>query len=456
MGKQTEWEGSSIVVLGLARSGVAVAKLLDQLGANVVANDLKMRSECPEASELEKLGIPVICGEHPDDLIHEGVDLLVKNPGIPYHAKPVQRAMALNIPVVTEVEIAGRLAKAPLVGITGSNGKTTTTTLVGQMLTAGGVQHRVAGNIGQALTEVVLELHEDEWLVAELSSFQLKGTISFQPQVAALLNIDQAHLDYHHTMEDYILSKSKIFANQTENNIAVLHADQSVCMELAKNIKSKIYWFSRIQPVSPGIYAQNGWIIANRFGIDEKILPISEVALKGDFNLENALAATAIALACGCSVKGIQETLRTFQGVEHRLEYVDTINGVKYYNNSKATNVRAALKSIQAFTEPIVLIAGGLDRGVDFKELVPELREKVKAMIGYGETASIFMERAKDAGIKERYQVEEMIEAVTIAQKLAEAGDIVLLSPACASWDLYTSFEERGSIFKQAVHNLQV
>ncbi|TCS94628.1 UDP-N-acetylmuramoyl-L-alanine--D-glutamate ligase [Hazenella coriacea] len=456
MGKQTEWKGTSVVVLGLARSGVAVAKLLHQLGAKVVANDLKSRLECPEASQLEKLGIPVICGEHPEDLVHGGIDLLVKNPGIPYIAKPVQQAIALNIPVVTEVEIAGQQSLAPIVGITGSNGKTTTTTLVGKMLTAGRVQHRVAGNIGQALTEVILDLHEDEWLIAELSSFQLKGTVHFQPQVAALLNIDQAHLDYHQTMEDYIFSKSKIFENQTEDNVAVLHADQPVCVELAKKINSKIYWFSRTQPVHSGVYIQDDWIISNLSGMDEKILPVSEVALKGDFNLENALAAIAIAMACQCPWEGIQETLRTFQGVEHRLEYVDTIEDVKYYNNSKATNVRAALKSIQAFTEPIVLIAGGLDRGVDFKELVPELKNKVKAVVGYGETASIFLERAKEAGIQERHEVQDVFEAVTIAQKLAQPGDIVLLSPACASWDLYTSFEERGSIFKQAVHSLHV
>lgn len=453
----SEWKDRSIVVLGLAKSGVAVAKLLHQLGAKVVANDVKPRNECPEAIELERLGIPVINGEHPDGLIHDEVDLLVKNPGIPYRAKPVRQAIEKGIPVVTEVEIAGLLCKAAIIGITGSNGKTTTTTLVGQMLTTGGLRAKVAGNIGQALTEVVQELGEDQWLVAELSSFQLKGTAQFRPRIAALLNIVPAHLDYHQTIEDYIVSKTRLFQNQTEQEIAVLNRDSDICRRVASEISSTIWWFSRQQEVEQGVFVQDGWIVARIFAGDEKrILPVSEVALRGDFNLENALAATAIALACRCPISAIQETLSTFTGVEHRLEYVTTINGVEYYNNSKATNAESCIKSLQSFVEPIVLIAGGLDRGVHFAELVPELEKRVKALVAYGETKHILLERAKEAGIVERHAVQDITEAVQVASTLAQPGDVILLSPACASWDLYTSFEERGSIFKQAVHTLQI
>ncbi|MFD1423580.1 UDP-N-acetylmuramoyl-L-alanine--D-glutamate ligase [Laceyella tengchongensis] len=450
------WTGRSVVVLGLARSGVAVAKLLHRLGAKVVVNDLKPRSACPEASELEALGIPVICGEHPDDLIHEHVEMLVKNPGIPYRAKPVQQALAAGVPVVTEVEIAGALSKAPMIGITGSNGKTTTTSLVGQILTRSQVKCTVAGNIGQALADVVEQVTSDEWLVAELSSFQLKGTEQFRPRIAALLNVFPAHLDYHETMEDYVASKRKIFANQEAGDIAVLNADSPVCREVAKTISSDIWLFSRTAPVEQGVYAQDGVIYVINEGQTQAILPVDEVALHGDFNLENALAAAAITLAAGATLDAVEQTLREFHGVEHRLEYVATINGVRYYNDSKATNAQAAIKALEAFTEPVVWIGGGLDRGVDFKELVPVLRGRAKAVITYGQSKSILAERGRDAGVPAVQVVDNLEEAVTRAAGLAQDGDVVLLSPACASWDQYTSFEERGSIFKQAVHRLQV
>jgi UDP-N-acetylmuramoylalanine--D-glutamate ligase len=453
--QRIDWSSSSVIVLGLAKSGVAVAKLLHRLGADVIVNDRKTREECPEAGELEALGIKVITGEHPKGLIHSGIDLVVKNPGIPYRIQPIQDALKLQIPIVTEVEIASHFSKAPIIGITGSNGKTTTTTLVGKMLDAGNRNPRVAGNIGQALTDIVLDLTEDEWLIAELSSFQLKGTETFCPQIGALLNIVPAHLDYHQTMDDYFASKRHLFQNQTSEQLAVLNADSSACEEMGKQISSTIWWFSRLKEVPQGVWVKDDWIVFRQKDEEPiRILPTSEVALPGSFNLENALAATAIALACQCPIEAIQETLRNFTGVEHRLEYVETIDGVTYYNNSKATNAQAAEKSFEAFSNPVILIAGGLDRGVDFKELVPTFKEKVKALIAYGQSAPIFYDRAKDANISERHIVKDIDEAVIKASQLAESGDVVLLSPACASWDMYTSFEERGSIFKQAVHRL--
>lgn len=453
---RNEWQDKHIVVIGLARSGVAVAKLLHQLGAKVLVNDAKPREKCPEAEELEKLGVAVICGGHPEGLITEEVDLVVKNPGVPYRVTPIQQALQQKIPVVTEIEIASKLSLSPIIGITGSNGKTTTTTLVGCMLAKGGVNARVAGNIGQALAEVIQDLSSQEWLVAELSSFQLKGTKNFSPKIAALLNLVPAHLDYHETMEDYAKSKVRIFQNQTAEDFAVLNWDHPFTRQLGESheIKSQIVWFSREEPVENGAFVKDGWIWYRLNGHEAKrLLPVNKVRLPGSFNLENCLAATVISLCAGADVAGIQEVLSTFTGVEHRLEFVRELHGIRFYNDSKATNSQAASKALSSFTEPIIWIAGGLDRGVDFQELVPLLKERVKAVVAYGQTAPIFQARAADAGVN-CVVVKEIEESVEKAASLAENGDIVLLSPACASWDLYTSFEERGSIFKQAVHRL--
>ncbi|OYD06619.1 UDP-N-acetylmuramoyl-L-alanine--D-glutamate ligase [Paludifilum halophilum] len=449
-----DWSGRSVIVLGLARSGVAVTKLLHQLGAKVTVNDRKPRSESPEAEELERMGISVVCGGHPENLIGEGVDLLVKNPGIPYWVPPVQQAIQQGIPVVTEVEVAYRTTASPMIGITGSNGKTTTTALVGRMLSAGGVRSRVAGNIGRALTELVREMDPNERLVAELSSFQLKGVETFRPRIGALLNVVPAHLDYHGTMEDYVRSKEKMFVNQTTDDIAVLNRDSTECRETARRLKGKVWWFSRREPVECGVFIRDGWVIHRTpEAVERKVIHSSEIRLPG-VHVENALAAATIALAAGCRLEAVRQELRTFSGVEHRLEYVTDVNGVRYYNDSKATNAKATIAALESFEEPIVLIAGGLDRGTDFRELIPAFGQRLKGIVTYGQAATVLSARAEDAGISRRIRTEDVTEALHAASRMAEAGDIVLLSPACASWDRYTSFEERGSIFKQAVHSL--
>jgi UDP-N-acetylmuramoylalanine--D-glutamate ligase len=449
-----EFQGARVIVLGLAKSGVAVAKRLHRLGAQIVANDRKNRNQCPEAEELELYGISVICGEHPLELLDQPVDLIVKNPGIPYHIPFLQQAQRLQIPIVTEVEIASRLSPIKTIAITGSNGKTTTTTLVGEMLRAAEIDRVVAGNIGTALSDVEVVENDPRWLVAELSSFQLKGTYQFHPRIAALLNIYPAHLDYHQTMEDYIASKARLFQNQGPEDVAVLNYDHPLCVEMQAKTKAQVVWFSREQEVDRGVFVRQGQMVARLGKQEETILAVEELRLPGDVNLENALAATAIAWSAGAKVPAIQEVLRTFTGVEHRLEYVRTVDGVAYYNDSKATNAQAATKALESFTQPVVWIAGGLDRGVDFHELVPVLRKHVKAAVFYGQTSDCLTARAKEAEIEQVLQASEMSEAVALSAKLAAAGDVVLLSPACASWDQYTSFEERGRIFKQAVHTL--
>ncbi|MCM3698494.1 UDP-N-acetylmuramoyl-L-alanine--D-glutamate ligase [Paenibacillus macerans] len=469
-----EYRGRQVVVIGLARSGVQVAKTLHHFGAVVTVNDKKERELCPEASELEALGISVVCGGHPEGLIHPGVELVVKNPGIPYSAPPVAKALELGIDVVTEVEVAYRISVAPIIGITGSNGKTTTTTWVGKMLETAGLRPLVAGNIGTPLCEAAETASADNWLVAELSSFQLKGTQAFRPKVACLLNVAETHLDYHGTMDDYVASKAKLFANQEAADTAVVNWDDPTCRELVPYIRAKLLPFSMTEELkTEGVYIQPAYVPDVEDGFDRsvmyrgadgevrKIVDVRDIALPGRFNVENALAAVAIALAAGAAPEALVEPLRTFRGVEHRLEYVAEKRGVVYYNNSKATNAKATIMALGALTAPIVLIAGGLDRGSDYMELVPVFKQKVKVLVALGQTKEKIAKAGELAGLSDIVVVdngdsaaETLRTALKEAAALAASGDAVLLSPACASWDMFSSYEERGRIFKEAVHTL--
>lgn len=474
MNHPDEYRGRQVVVLGLAKSGVQVAKTLHRSGAVVTVNDKKTREECPEASELEALGISVVCGGHPEGLIHAGVDLVVKNPGIPYSAPPVAKAEELGIEVVTEVEVAYHLTKAPIIGITGSNGKTTTTTWIGKILESAGLHPIIAGNIGTPLCAAAEEARPENRLVVELSSFQLKGTREFRPAVAVLLNIAETHLDYHGTMEDYVASKAKLFANQTNSDTAVLNWDDPVCRELVPYIKAKLLPFSMAEELrTAGVYVQPSFIpgvqdnltrhivYRDEAGAEHRILDIAEIGLAGRFNIGNALAAVAVSLAAGAAPEALVEPLRSFRGVEHRLEFVEVKSGVAYYNNSKATNSKATATALGALDRPIVLIAGGLDRGSDYMELLPAFKEKVKAVVALGQTKEKIGRVAELAGLSDIVLVDTgtsaadtLREAIKAAAGLAADGDVVLLSPACASWDMFSSYEERGRIFKEAVHTL--
>jgi UDP-N-acetylmuramoylalanine--D-glutamate ligase len=355
MKELSSYRGRKVVVLGLARSGVAAAKLFHGIGADVIVNDRKEREQCPEADELTALGITVVCGGHPQGLVNAETALLVKNPGIPYTADPVAIAQQLGVEIVSEVEVAGQLSPAPIIGITGSNGKTTTTTLTGLLLEAAGLKPLVAGNIGRPLSDAVREVDPSGWLVAELSSFQLKGTVDFHPHIACLLNVVETHLDYHGTMEDYVDSKSKLFDNQFADDVAVYNADDPTCLRLAEKIKARHVPFSLMQRLSVGVsvvppYSDvkpgaegeteaDRWIVSRtEDGREEYVIRVDELGTPGRHNTANALAAIAIALTAGAKPKQLVQSLRDFRGVEHRLEFVGTIQGVKYYNDSKATN----------------------------------------------------------------------------------------------------------------------
>lgn len=447
------YQDKKVVVLGMAKSGVAVAKLLHRFGAHVVANDQKPREEAAGAEELEALGIPVICGGHPDDLIRPGISLVVKNPGIPYEAAPVARALELGIPVVTEVELAYQVSRAPMIGITGSNGKTTTTTLIGLILREAGIDALTGGNIGTVLCGLAEEARPDQWLVAELSSFQLMGTATFRPKIGVLLNVYPAHLDYHHTMDEYRAAKWKLFANQTADDIAILPYDQADACPDLQSLAAQVYFFSKHRPVPRGTYVENGSILfVGASGEREEILPVEKLSVA---HLDNALAAVLACKLAGADNGSIARALESFAGVEHRMEYVATIAGVKYYNDSKATNAEAASRALQALKEPVVWICGGLDRGVTFHDLIPVIQPRVKAVVAFGETAPILLARAKEAGINTLIHVDTVEKAVFAASEAASPGDAVLLSPACASWDMFPSFEVRGSMFKDVVHRLK-
>jgi UDP-N-acetylmuramoylalanine--D-glutamate ligase len=412
-----EYRGLEVIILGLARSGVAAAKLFHQKGAVVTVNDKKERNACPEADELEALGISVVCGFHPESLVHPGVSLVVKNPGIPYTVEPIRKAEELGIEVVTEVEVAYQFCEAPIIGITGSNGKTTTTTLIGQMLDAAGLAPVVAGNIGRALTEAAPEVTEDNWMVVELSSFQLKGTTAFRPRIACLLNLYETHLDYHGTMDDYIASKMKLFANQTEEDTAILNWDDAVCQSIIPSLRAKLMPFSMKVALPYGVYldaATEALVYADSHGRVHSILPAKEMGIPGSFNIENALAAAAAAITAGVNLQTIADVLRSFQGVEHRLEFVREHEGVTFYNNSKATNPAASIKSIEAFEQNIVLIAGGLDRGSDYMELLPIFRERIKGVVTLGQTREKINHIAELAGIS-------LVQTVDTAKDAADA-----------------------------------
>ncbi|ASS65960.1 MULTISPECIES: UDP-N-acetylmuramoyl-L-alanine--D-glutamate ligase [unclassified Paenibacillus] len=478
MNHPSTYRNRRVVVLGLARSGAAVARLFHRLGANVTVNDRKPAEESPEAAELAALGIEVICGHHPDGLVDAGTALLVKNPGIPYNAPPVAAALALGIEVVTEVEVAGLLSPAPIIGITGSNGKTTTTTWIGRMLEAAGRRPIVAGNIGRPLCEAAEEADAGNVLVAELSSFQLKGTSSFRPQVGLLLNIAETHLDYHGSMDDYVASKANLFANQTEQDTAVLNADDPACAAIEAGLKSRLIPFSLYHRLERGVWIEPPYeaagapddagkpermiVYRSGDGTEQAIVAVRELGLPGRHNAGNALAAVAACVAVGVEPALLAAPLRDFGGVEHRLEFVLEAAGVRYYNDSKATNPVATLMATGSFQQPLILIAGGLDRGSDYMELLPLFESgKIKGLVLLGETRGKLARVAELAGMANVAVVDAegdaesaIRQATEAAARLASPGDAVLLSPACASWDMFPSYEDRGRMFKESAHTL--
>lgn len=443
------FENQNIVVLGAGKSGIAVSTLLQKLGANVTLHDDN------DQLSIHIPGVTASFSSTKQSFITQEVDLVVKSPGIPYTNIYIQEASACAIPIVTEIEIAYLVAQAPIISITGSNGKTTTTTLISSILTHANRSIVTGGNIGDALCEQVFGQEGLDWIVSELSSFQLMGIQSFKPSIAVLLNITPAHLDYHGTLEAYIDAKMAIFKNQHAGDIAILNDDQALLAPYKKEIPSTLYLFSQTHEVAQGAYVENGTIWFKANGQKEKIMDTRSLSLKGNHNVENVLASIIIAKLATVATTDLVHILQTFQGVAHRLEYVTTKQGVAYYNDSKATNPEAAIRALCSFEEPIVHICGGLDRGIDFHELIPIYQQqRIKHVIAYGQSKEKIQQMATSIGIH-ALVVNDIKEAVAHAERLATAGDVVLLSPACASWDMHTSFEVRGDEFKEAIKKIK-
>lgn len=452
MKKITDYQNKKVLILGLAKSGVSAAKVLHELGAFVTVNDFKQFDQNPEAQDLLTLGIRVITGSHPIELLDEDFSLLIKNPGIPYSNPLVKKALELKLPILTEVELAYQIAQCPIIGITGTNGKTTTTTMISLLLNAEREKGKalLAGNIGFPASEVAEKAQIDDEIIMELSSFQLMGIAKFCPEIAVITNLYEAHLDYHGTRAEYVTAKWRIQENMTSNDFLVVNWNQSELQMLAKTTKATIVPFSTTEVVE-GAYLLAGKLYFK----NELIMDETELGVPGSHNTENALAAIAVAKLKQVSNDAIRQTLMNFSGVPHRTQYVGKYNGRTFYNDSKATNILATEMALSGFdSSTLILLAGGLDRGNQFDELIPSLRE-LKAVVLFGETKEKLAEAAKAAGVKTIVLTKNVETAVKEAYRLSTSEDTILLSPACASWDQYPNFEIRGNQFIQAVEQLK-
>ena len=444
-----QFENKKVIFLGLAKSGESAARLLDKLGAIVTVNDGKPFEENPAAQGLLEEGIKVVTGGHPLELLDEDFALMVKNPGIPYSNPMIKKALDKGMPVWTEVELAYLISEAPIVGITGSNGKTTTTTMIGQVLTAAGQNGLLSGNIGYPASHVAQTATDKDTLVMELSSFQLMGIESFHPEIAVITNLMPTHIDYHGSFEAYVAAKWNIQKNMTAADHLVLNFNQDLAKELAEKTQATVVPFSTLEKVD-GAYLENGLLYFR----GEAVMAADEIGVPGSHNVENALATIAVAKIRGVDNETIKETLSAFGGVKHRLQYADEINGVKFYNDSKSTNILATQKALSGFdNSKVILIAGGLDRGNEFDELVPDIKG-LKKMVILGQSAERVKRAADKAGV-EYVDATDIADATRKAYHLAGTGDIVLLSPANASWDMYPNFEVRGDLFLKTVAELK-
>jgi UDP-N-acetylmuramoylalanine--D-glutamate ligase len=448
--------GKKVLVIGAARSGIACARFLTEQGATVALTDRKPLEDWSKAAlDLKGVGVGLLPGEAPGWLLDQ-IDLVVVSPGVPVASIPIRYAERAGAEVIGEVELAARFLKGRVIAITGSNGKTTTTSLVGQLLHDAGLTVQVGGNIGRPLISLVQSSTEQGWTVAELSSFQLETIKEFHPTVAVVLNVTPNHMDRYESFNDYAAAKHRIFMNQVPGDVAVLNADDEVVAGWGKGLRAHVVRFSVRQELDEGLFLRGNEILS-RTAEDERVLLLrDEMQLRGLHNVENVLASLAVGLACGAAPESMRQTIVQFQPVEHRLEFVAEINGVNYYNDSKATSVDATLKALEAFrAEPgkILLILGGRGKKTPYAPLAELVTEKVRKLVVIGEDAQTISQEL--GSYATAIPAADMHEAVALAAHEALAGDIVLLAPACASFDMFDSFEHRGRVFKEAVSALQ-
>src|SRR6266567_1946209 len=444
--------GKRVLVVGLGKSGVASALFLKAHGARVTVSDTKTGDELhSEIPVLLDHGITVETGGH-GERTFRGQDLIVVSPGIPLDAPALVQARALGGSVIGEMELAARFLRGPIVAITGSNGKTTTTTLTGEIMTAGGFSALVGGNIGTPAIALAERATPESVIVLEVSSFQLETIHSFRPKVAVILNVTPDHLDRHRTFEAYVDAKARILENQQSADLAVLNAADPTCVAMAARTKAQVFWFSRQKEVQQGAWVLDGNILFREGAQQREIMLVSEIPLKGAHNLENVLAAVCAGALMGCAAEKIRQAVREFKAVEHRLEHVATIRGVDYYNDSKATNVDATIKALESFPANIHLILGGKDKGSDYTVLNDLLRQRVKRVYTIGAAAAKIESQVRPAARIDHSGTLEA--AVQRASASAQPGDIVLLAPACASFDQFRNYEHRGKLFKELVQRL--
>lgn len=446
--------GKNVLVFGSGISGIGAAGLLEERGASVTLYDGNDKLDVEEIRGKMKDGAKtdIVLGEFPEELLGK-LDLVIISPGVPTDLPIVNRMRESDIPVVGEIELAYELGKGEVLAITGTNGKTTTTALLGEIMKAVYDSAFVVGNIGIPYTNVVDETRDDSVIVAEMSSFQLESIVDFRPRVSAVLNITPDHLNRHHTMEAYIQAKKNVAINQTAEDTCVLNYEDEVLSEFGETLQTKVLYFSSKRKLDKGIYLDDGNIIYRN--PDECLVcNVKELKLLGVHNYENVMAAVAMAAAYGVPMDSIRKTIKEFAGVEHRIEFVAEKNGVAYYNDSKGTNPDAAIRGIQAMNRPTYLIGGGYDKQSEYKEWIESFDGKVKKLLLIGQTREKIAKEAEECGFTDIMLLDTFEDAVLTAAKLAEPGEAVLLSPACASWGMFKNYEERGDKFKEIVNSL--
>lgn len=444
-----------VLVIGAAVTGIPTVHQLSKMGAIITLNDKKTKAEIENMLEgIIVENIEIVGGEHPLALA-EKCDFVVVSPGVPLELPIIQRAKELGKEVIGEIELAYRLTKTPIAAITGTNGKTTTTALLGEIMKESDRQTFVTGNIGHAMISEVDNAKPEDIFVLETSSFQLDTTVDFKPVVSAILNITPDHLDRHKTFDNYVNAKCKVFYNQTSNDYTILNLDDEITAKLGSRAKAKVLFFSRKQILQEGAFVEDGMIVIKLGDKTERIIRTEEIFIPGPHNIENALAASLMAYCMGVKAEVINKVLKEFKGVEHRIEFVDEINGVTYYNDSKGTNTDASKVAVRAMSRPIVLIAGGYDKGGEFDDFIETFEGKVKEMVLIGKTADKIEQTARRYGFNAIHRADSFEEAFNLCTRLAVPGDCVLLSPACASWGMFNNYEERGNLFKSLVKSLR-
>lgn len=454
MEEMMKLKDKTFLVVGTGISGIAAVKLLAGIQADIILYDSNAKLSCEEIRKKlpEDISFDLVIGELPPGVM-ERTDIAVLSPGVPTDLPFVLEMQERKIPIWGEIELAYRCSRGKLFAITGTNGKTTTTALTGEIMKTYFDSVFVVGNIGMPYTEYARAMTDDSVTVAEISSFQLETIHRFHPKVSAILNITPDHLNRHHTMECYVETKANIAGNQTKDEICVLNYEDAYLQEIAPKLSADVFWFSSEHILERGIWMEGEQIVY----CDTERIPvcsIHDMNLLGKHNYENVMAAVAIAMHAGVPIECIRRAIKEFQAVEHRIEYVCEVDGVRYYNDSKGTNPDAAIKAVEAMVAPTVVIGGGYDKKSSYEEWIASFGDKVKCLVLLGETKDSIAETARKAGFTNIIMTESLQEAVRVSSEQAAAGDAVLLSPACASWDMFKSYEERGRLFKQYVHEL--